>query len=69
LLLGGGVVEPLDGSLLQPTMTMVADMTAMVMAFFIKRDAANGERSHAGPMAPGKQEGDIPALADATGLN
>ena len=40
LLPGGGVVEPLDGSLLQPTITMVAEMTAMMIAFFLKRDAA-----------------------------
>jgi hypothetical protein len=27
----------------------------------------NDERSHAGPTAFGKQEGELPALADATG--
>ena len=37
---GGSVVELLDGSLLQPTITMVADMTPMMIAFFIKRNAA-----------------------------
>lgn len=41
LLPGGGMVEPLEGPLLQPTITMVADMTArMMIEFFIKRDAA-----------------------------
>jgi hypothetical protein len=35
LLPGGSVVELLDGSLLQPTITMVADMTPMMIAFFI----------------------------------
>lgn len=39
LLPGGGVVEPFDGSLLQPTIT-VTDMTAMMIAFFMKRNAA-----------------------------
>jgi hypothetical protein len=33
-------VELLDGSLLQPTITMVADMIPMMIAFFIKRNAA-----------------------------
>jgi hypothetical protein len=41
LLAGGSVVDLPDGSLLQPTITKVADMTAMVMALFIKRNAAN----------------------------
>jgi hypothetical protein len=40
LLPGGSVVELLGGSLLQPTITMVADMTPMMIAFFIKRIAA-----------------------------
>ena len=40
LLSGASVVELLDGSLLQPTITMVADMTPMVTAFFMKRNAA-----------------------------
>jgi hypothetical protein len=40
LLPGGSVVELLDGSLLQPTITMVADMTPMMIASFIKRNAA-----------------------------
>jgi hypothetical protein len=31
LLPGGGVVEPLDGSWLQPPITMAADMTGMMM--------------------------------------
>jgi len=48
LLPGGGVVEPLDGSLLQPTITMVAEMTAMMIAFFMKRDAAQRPASAAG---------------------
>ena len=39
LLPGGGVLEPLDGSLLQPTITMVADMIAVMIAIFIKLDA------------------------------
>ena len=38
LLSDAGVVELLDGSLLQPIITMVADMTAMMIAFFIKRN-------------------------------
>jgi hypothetical protein len=36
---GGGVVERLDGSLLQPTITMVADIIAVMIAIFIKLDA------------------------------
>ena len=40
LLPGGSVVELLDGSLLQPTITMVADMTPMMITLFIKRNAA-----------------------------
>lgn len=48
LLPGGSVVELLDGSLLQPTITMVADTTPMMIAFFIKR---NEECSRAGPRA------------------
>jgi len=40
LLPGGSVVELLDGSLLQPTITMVADMTPMMITFFIKPNAA-----------------------------
>ncbi len=39
LLSGASLVELLDGSLLQPTITMVADMTPMMTAFFIKRNA------------------------------
>ncbi len=35
-----GVVELFDGSLLQPTNAKVADMTPMMTAFFIMRDAA-----------------------------
>jgi hypothetical protein len=38
LLAGGGVMEPIDDSLLQPTITMVADMTAMRIAYFMKRN-------------------------------
>jgi hypothetical protein len=38
LLSGASVVELLDGSLLQPAITMVADMTPMMIAFFIKRN-------------------------------
>lgn len=41
LLPGGGVLEPLDGSLLQPTITTVADMTAMIIAFFMRRMLPN----------------------------
>ena len=42
LLPGGSVVELLDGSLLQPTITTVADKIPMMIAFFIKRnDATN----------------------------
>ena len=40
LLPGGSEVELLDASLLQPTITIVADMAAMMIAFFIRRDAA-----------------------------
>lgn len=40
LLPGAGVVEPLDGSLLQPTIKTVAEMTATIIAFFMKRDGA-----------------------------
>ena len=35
----GGVVELFDGSLLQPTIAKVADMTPMMIAFFIMRNA------------------------------
>jgi hypothetical protein len=42
---GGGVVELLDGSLLQPTIKMVADMIPMMTAFFIKRNAAQRRTS------------------------
>ena len=38
LLPGGGVLEPLDGSLLQPAITMVTDMIAVMIAIFIKLD-------------------------------
>ena len=37
LLPGGGVVDPLDRSLLQPTIRMVANTTAMIIPFFMKR--------------------------------
>jgi hypothetical protein len=40
LLSGGSVVELLDGFLLHPIIAMVADMTPMRIAFFIKRNAA-----------------------------
>lgn len=40
LLPDGSVVELLDGSLLQPTITMVADMAAIMIALFIRGDAA-----------------------------
>jgi hypothetical protein len=40
LLPGASAVELLDGSLLQPAIRMVADMTPMIIAFFIKRKAA-----------------------------
>ncbi len=36
LLPGGSEVELLDDSLLQPTITMVADMAAIMIVFFIK---------------------------------
>ena len=36
----GRVVELLDGSLLQPTTTMVTDMTPITIVFFMMRNAA-----------------------------
>jgi hypothetical protein len=53
LLSGGSVVELLDGSLLQPTITMVADMTSMMIAFFIKRNAPNAPQQR--PRAAGEK--------------
>ncbi len=41
---GGGVVELLDGPLLQPPITMVAAMTPAITALFIKRNAAQRSR-------------------------
>jgi hypothetical protein len=40
LLSGGDVVELLDGSLLQPTITMVAAKTPAITVFLIKRHSA-----------------------------
>ena len=40
LLSGGSVVELPDGSLLHPTITMVAEMAPAMTAFFIKRNSA-----------------------------
>ena len=40
LLAGGGAVELRDASLLQPTIIMAADMTATIVASFIKDTAA-----------------------------
>ncbi len=40
LVLGGGVVALLEGSLLQPTSTMLAETTPRMNMFFIKCDAA-----------------------------
>ena len=37
---GGGVMELVDGSLLQPTNKMVAEMTPAMTAFFIKGNSA-----------------------------
>ena len=40
LLPGGGVVALPDGSLPQPTITIVAEMTPAMTAYFIKRNSA-----------------------------
>jgi len=40
LLPGGSILELLDGSLVQPTITTVADMSPTMIAFFILRNAA-----------------------------
>ena len=40
LLSGDGVVELVDRSLLQPTITIVAEITPAMTAFFIKRTSA-----------------------------
>jgi hypothetical protein len=47
LLSGASVVELLGGSLLQPTITMVADMSPMMIAFFIKRNCDYTTTVHA----------------------
>ncbi len=51
LLPGGGVVELLDGPLLQPAITMVAAMTPAITAVFIKRNAAQRQNERWAPAA------------------
>ena len=47
---GGNAVELLDGFLLQPTITMIADMAPMTIAFFIKRNACPNDQDMRPPL-------------------
>jgi hypothetical protein len=51
LLPGGGVVELLDGFAPQPTIKIVAAITPMLIAFFIKLDVAERARSAKAPVS------------------